>query len=481
MTVRSVEFAILVLYMLSMIGMGTFFLKRSTNSTEEYFIAGRQIGAWVNGFALLAVLMSAATLLGFAGLAYKLGTAFALAGTGYGAIAGYCLAQMLCVGPLQRSKKFSVSDFLETRFNSKLLRVVTAGIIIVLFTIFIIPQIKGAGLVGSFVMGVPYWKAVLIVTGVFLFYVSIGGMWAVSWTDFIQGLIMVVVIVLLSIAILVHFGGFSNFFESVKSVNPLFFSVNPKLSKLSYLGFLLGGMLFPVSAPYIIARSLSARTTRAARWSVLIAIISGALLNVGALFFLPAAGAALFPNLPDPDMMFLKVVEMLFPPVLVGLAMAALFAAMMSTVDGVLLSISVAFTHDIIGRLKPDINERVKIKIAIATIWIVGVFSMLVSFNPPAIIGVISGWVVLGTSCSFFFPLVLGIWWKRANKYGTLAGIVLGFASYATLSVLKVLPMFAESLVAVPVSLLGVVLVSLATEPPGTEEIAFYNEMHSLN
>ncbi|MEW5919407.1 MAG: sodium:solute symporter family protein [Bacillota bacterium] len=473
---RVTEFIITIIYLVVCVGIGVYYRRDAVRSRDDYYVAGRGIGPWVNGFALTAVLSSAAAMMGFLGLSYKFGPIILLVGSGIATVY-FILAQMLFVGPLRASAKYSTSDFLEARYDSKGIRILTAIIILILFTGYIVPQLRGAGLVGEFILGIPYWQAMVLASLVFIVYVSIGGMWAVSITDFIQGAMMLAVMILVSAAVLMHFGGTGSLIAQVLAVQPGYTQPHPALSKLTYFGYFFA-ICFPLCAPHVVMRSLTVRSKKVARQSAIIAAVACFFIYYIANYVIPAGGHLLFPGLQNPDMLIIRLIDYFFHPVVIGLFMAGIFAAMMSTVDGMLIAVSAAVSHDIIDRLKPGISEPVLIRIAMVVVWVIGLIAMLLAVNPPAFIGVIVGWLVLGTASAFFFPVFLGIWWRRANKYGAYAGIIGGFVIYVILSVFFKFPMFGEAVISIPASGVLMVLVSLFTPHPSTAEVEFCESLH---
>ena len=188
-----IERVLVVLYLLGCIGIGVFASKKVLGSRDEYWVAGRRIGTVVNAMAIMASLASGGSIIGVMGLAYSQGIPATLA-LFAGAVLGFPIASLLVARPLRNFGRYTITDFLVFRYPSAVVRYLVPLLIVIAFTVYIVAQLKAAGITANALLGIPYETALTLATVVFILYVSIGGMIAITWTDVIQGLLMLTVI-----------------------------------------------------------------------------------------------------------------------------------------------------------------------------------------------------------------------------------------------------------------------------------------------
>ena len=181
-------------YLAACILVGLLVSRKVAASRDEYWVAGRRIGTAVNSLAIMAALASGGSIIGVMGLTYAQGIPAALA-LFTGAILGFPLASVLVAGPLRRFGRFTITDFLRFRYPHPAVGLIVPLLIVVSFTVYIVAQMKAAGITAAVLLGLDYEVALTLATLVFVLYVSIGGMIAVTWTDVFQGALMLLVVV----------------------------------------------------------------------------------------------------------------------------------------------------------------------------------------------------------------------------------------------------------------------------------------------
>ena len=174
------------IYLFGCVAIGIAASKKAMGSRDEYWVAGRRIGTVVNSMAIMAALASGGSIIGVMGLAYAQGIPATLALFG-GAVVGFPLASILVAKPLRNFGKFTITDFLSFRYPHAVVRYLVPILIVAAFTIYIVAQLKAAGITAEALLGIPYDTAITLATVVFIIYVSFGGMVAITWTDVIQG------------------------------------------------------------------------------------------------------------------------------------------------------------------------------------------------------------------------------------------------------------------------------------------------------
>jgi len=430
--------------------------RRALVSNDDYWVGGRNIGVSMNALAIMAALASGGSIVGVMGLAYSKGIPFALS-LFSGAVIGFPLASVLIAKPLRNFGKYTITDFLAFRFPHPIIRIGVPLVILFTFTIYIIAQLKAAGITAEGLLGLPYHQGVVLFTIVFIIYVSFGGMLAVTWTDMFQGALMIVIII--GTAFYLTINNDLNNLPLIEATNqsPGLGSFEQQ-SLTSYIGsFVIWAAAISV-VPHIVMRVYSSKDSYSAKLSLNVAILLYSVMILSSLFVIVPMGKILFPDLNDADMVFLRVVETSFPPMVRGLAVAAVIAAVMSTTDALLLACSSAVAHDILGYFLPDLEEGVNNRIRVYSTWSIGLLAMAFAFDPPSLITVFYS-SAIGILCAgLFVPTVAGIWWKDANTTSGICAFLFGIVTYIFVQFLPGTPALSAILFALPASLGGLIV-----------------------
>ena len=416
-------------YLAACIGIGIWASRKVLASRSEYWVAGRRIGTVVNSMAIMAALASGGSIIGVMGLAYAQGIPATLALFG-GAVVGFPLASILVARPLRNFGKFTITDFLSFRYPHALVRYLVPILIVIAFTIYIVAQLKAAGIAAEALLGIPYNTALAIATVVFIVYVSFGGMVAITWTDVIQGFLMVLVVVGTAAVLIWRVGSPFEIMTQATAVAPELGQVahRPVSSYLGY--FVIWATAIPV-IPHIVMRVFTARDADSARLSLNLSMLVYSVMILAAVLAIVPVGRIDFPGLQDADELFLRVMETQFPPLIRGIAVAAVLAAVMSTTDALLLACSSAIAHDILGGIgRGRASERTLGLVRIVSTWVIGIAALLWAFSPPELITEFYTAGVGVLSSSLFIPTIAGLWWQRANLVGGVAAIVSGATAY---------------------------------------------------
>ena len=416
-------------YLAACIGIGIAVSKRVLGSRDEYWVAGRRIGTVVNSMAIMAALASGGSIIGVMGLAYAQGIPATLALFG-GAVVGFPLASILVARPLRNFGKFTITDFMSFRYPHAVVRYLVPILIVAAFTIYIVAQLKAAGITAEALLGIPYNTALALATLVFIIYVSFGGMVAITWTDVIQGFLMLFVIMGTALVIVWRVGSPFEIMSQATAVAPELGQVaNRPVS--SYLGyFIIWATAIPV-IPHIVMRVFTARDAESARLSLNLSMLVYSVMILAAVLAIVPVGRIDFPGLQDADQLFLRVMETQFPPLVRGIAVAAVLAAVMSTTDALLLACSSAISHDLLGGLlKGRASNRTMTLVRIGSTWVIGIAALLWAFSPPELITEFYTAGVGILSASLFVPTIAGLWWKKANLAGGVGAVVSGAGVY---------------------------------------------------
>jgi len=472
------ERILVVVYLLGCIGIGIAASKKVLGSRDEYWVAGRRIGTLVNAMAIMAALASGGSIIGVMGLAYSQGIPATLA-LFTGAIIGFPIASLLVARPLRNFGGYTITDFLSHRYPSPIVRYLVPTLIVIAFVMYIVAQLKAAGITATALLGIPYDTALALSALVFIIYVSFGGMIAITWTDVIQGLLMLVVVVGTALVFIWQVGSPWEVMRQATDVAPELGRVtNQPVS--SYLGyFVIWATAIPV-IPHIVMRVFTAKDARSARLSLNIAMLAYSAIILAAVLVVVPVGRMEFPGLADADQLFLRVIEAKFSPLLRGIAVAAVLAAVMSTTDALLLACSSAIAHDILGGiLRGRASERMLAIVRVGSTWLIGIFALIWAFSPPELISQFYTAGVGLLSSSLFVPTIAGLWWKRANRTGGVVSVVAGAVVYG-------LGVFGGINIGVPpvvvallASGLGMLLGGLYGAPEKSDMIAEIESLHT--
>lgn len=473
-----VTVAVVILYFLVVVGIGGYFFSKSRQSTADFWVAGGQIPEWAQAICYYAVLASAGSFFGIGGFAYEFGAGFALLVTNAVA-AGALFLMIFLAAPIRRAGVYTVPDYLQIRYQSKRTRLVAAVIFAISAWAYLIPQLTAGGITMNFILPqVRYEIGVVIAALIFALYVSLGGMWAVTWTDFIQGIMMVLLALLPVPLILLAFGGVGGTINSALVNFPAF--AGSTMPGLTHIGVALVWILGTLSLPQLGQRILSSDSDRTARRSIMWTIFLYITTFGISAFIVAGAAMATEANLATGDYFYYQVLSEFFGPVIQGLGAAGLLAAVMSTTDALLVALSASISHDLPQIFDMDLSERQETWLGVAVIWLGAASATVIAFDPPGIIATMTTLIAGGLASGLFPALAVGTWWKRANEWGAISAMIVGFVTYGFLLFGGYLDApFSEALIAVPLGLIVYVGVSLATRRPTGEELVGFLTFHS--
>ncbi len=436
----------LALYFILMLAIGLFAWKRSTADSEGYLLGGRNLHPAVAALSAGASDMSGWLLLGLPGALYVSGLVEAWIGIGLfvGALVNWwVVAPRLRQQTVDYGNSLTIPEFLANRFPDKAvaLRVVSAIIIVVFFAVYSAAGLVGGGklfettFIDSQVMGFsPYMAGVLLTALVVLAYTMVGGFLAVSLTDFVQGCIMVVALIVMPLVILYGGGGggLSQMTETLDTLDPGFLSLFGGLTFIGFLSAVTWGLGY-FGQPHIIVRFMAVRDggVRAAR-NIGMSWMGVALIGAVGIGLAGRAYVERNPGivLEDPETIFILLANTLFHPFVTGFLLAALLAAIMSTISSQLLVSSSSLTEDFYRLfLKKDATETEAVRVGRISTALVAVAAIILASDPDSkVLSLVSNaWAGFGAA---FGPLIiLSLTWKKMTGMGAVAGLVVGAAT----------------------------------------------------
>lgn len=494
-----------VVYLALMIVIGIFCAKEN-NSTEDYFLGGRKLGGFVAALSAQASDMSGWLLMGLPGSIYALGTGQAWIAIGL--FIGTVLNWLFISGRLRRytiraNNALTLPTYFENRFHDKkrVLLFISSVTIVVFFLVYTASALAAGGKLFTSVFGVDYKIALTIGAVVILAYTFMGGFLAVCTTDFVQGMMMLVALLVVPIAALaivdpsnvmtvIDQTGVAGGAESFMS---LFSNGGQPYRAVDIISGLAWGLGY-CGMPHILVRFMAVKNEKelnkskgvAIGWVFLSLLFACVIGIVGRAYLAPevlSGGAE--------EEVFIAMIIKLFTedvrvPFIAGLFLCGVLAAIMSTADSQLLVSASSVAEDIVkGIVKKDAKEETVFKISKITVIVIAVLAYLIALNPnSSIMGLVSNaWAGLGAA---FGPTVLmSLYWKRTNFPGAVAGIASGaltvilwdyipLAGGQTLGSATGLYSLA---VGFAVSLVAIIIVSLVTPAPSAEMIEEFDDV----
>lgn len=421
-------------YFVLMLAIGFYAWRKSTSNVSEFMLGGRKLSPAVAALSAGASDMSGWMLMGLPGAVFLAGysAVWIAVGLTVGAWANYRL-----VAPRLRSyteiadDAVTIPDYLEKRFEdrSRSIRVIASLVIVIFFTLYTSAGLVAGGKLFEASFGYDYQFGLVLTASVVLAYTLFGGFLAVSLTDFVQGCIMFIALVLVPIVAIQAVGGWAETRSVAVSVHPDYFSWFSGVSTLGILSSLAWGLGY-FGQPHIIVRFMAVRSVRdmpATRrigmsWMI-VTVIGAVLCGIGGLAFVTQAGTPIT----DPETIFIVLAQTLFHPYITGFLLAAILAAIMSTISSQLLVSSSSLTEDFYKtfyRKSASQSELVMVgRVATLAVAVVAVFLALDrSSSILSLVG--NAWAGFGAA---FGPVILfSLHWRQMTRQGALAGIVSG-------------------------------------------------------
>jgi len=431
-----------------MLGIGLYAYKKSTDDVSGYMLGGRKLGPAVTALSAGASDMSGWMLMGLPGAIYVSGVSqlWIAVGLLIGAYLNYIVvAPRLRTYTEVANDSITIPDYFANRFDDKarLLRVFSSVVIIVFFTLYTSASLVAGGkLFASSAFGLDYSLGLWVTAGVVCAYTLFGGFLAVSMTDFVQGCIMFVALVLVPIVAIFDLGGIGQVTNTVESINPDFLAffrdaniADPMLNQLSFLGIisLLAWGLGYFGQPHIIVRFMAIRSVKDVPAARRIGISWMFVSIIGAMvtgFVGIAYVAETKMQLKDAETIFIIFSQFLFHPLISGFLLAAILAAIMSTISSQLLVTSSSLTEDFYKAfLRRDASDRELVTVGRISVLLVSLVAIALAWDPEnTILGLVANaWA--GFGAAFGPVIILSLFWKRMNRHGALAGMVVGAAT----------------------------------------------------
>ncbi|RWR01573.1 sodium/panthothenate symporter [[Pantoea] beijingensis] len=436
-------------YLLLVAGLSIYAMRkrREGNFLNEYFLGSRSMGGFVLAMTLTATYISASSFIGGPGAAYKYGL-------------GWVLLAMVQVPAVWLSlgvlgKKFAIlarrynavtlNDMLYARYGSTLLVWLASLSLLIAFIGAMTVQFIGGARLLETAAGIPYNTGLLIFGLTIALYTAFGGFRASVLNDAMQGLVMLLGTFLLLFAVIHAAGGMHAAINKLQAIDPRLVSpqgVDNMINPTFLASFSVLVCFGVIGLPHTAVRCISYKDSKAVHQGIIIGTIVVAVLMFG-MHLAGALGRAIIPDLKIPDQVIPTLMMKVLPPFAAGLFLAAPMAAIMSTINAQLLQSSATIVKDLYLRLRPQqMENEARLKQMSGTITLVlGLLLLLAAWNPPDMIIWLNLLAFGGLEAVFLWPLVLGLYWEKANAAGALSGMSCGAVIYTLLASFGIQPL----------------------------------------
>jgi len=442
-----------LIYLIGMLFIGITMYRRTQN-LSDFVLGGRTLGPYVGALSAGASDMSGWLLLGLPGAIYLSGLseAWIAIGLATGAYLNWqFIAKRLRIYTEVASDSITIPDFLENRFkdNSRLLRVISALVILLFFTFYTSSGMVAGAKLFEASFGLSYQTALWIGVVVVVSYTFLGGFLAVVWTDFIQGTLMLLALIIVPLVAINQLGGWTETVQVVGNINPEHLNMVKGVGIMAIISSLAWGLGY-VGQPHIIVRFMALQSPNdvpkarlvGTTWMIL-GLYGAIVTGFAGLAYVSSADPALFAPLgleiitedgvqmlADPEKIFIAFTQILFNPIVAGLLLAAILSAIMSTIDSQLLVSSSAVAEDFYKGFfrRNATNQELVWTGRIATIAI-ALIAALIAMNPDSTVLKLVSYAWAGFGASFGPIILLSLFWKGVTRNGALIGIIVGAAT----------------------------------------------------
>ena len=490
-------YIMLALYFIILLIIGYYGYKKATGNISEYMLGGRSIGPYVTALSAGASDMSGWMIMGLPGEVYTTGlsAAWLAIGLTIGAYINYIVvAPRLRVYTEKAGDAITLPDFFKNRLNDKanVIKIISGAIIVIFFTLYTHSGMVSGGKLFDSAFGLDYHLGLILVAVIVIAYTFFGGYLAVSLTDFFQGVIMLIAMVMVPIVTMMQLNGLDTLSQAaeLKPTNLDLFKGTTVIGIISFFAWGLGYF----GQPHIIVRFMSIKSVKQ--------LATARRFGIGwmAISLLGAVGVGLVGHtiinqqnveLQDSQTLFILMSQVLFHPLVGGFLLAAILAAIMSTISSQLLVTSSSLTEDfyklIRGEEAAKKHEKEFVFVGRMSVILVSIVSIAIAWSPnDTILNLVgNAWAGFGAS---FGPLVLlSLYWKGLSRTGAVSGMLSG-AVVVILWIVFVKPLGAtndffnlyEIVPGFLTSLIVTVVVSMFTKKPDLDVAAELKEVSDI-
>jgi len=476
----------ITVYMALMLYIGYYAYKR-TSDLSDYMLGGRGLGPWVTALSAGASDMSGWLMMGLPGAMFATGlsASWIAIGLTLGAWANWLFVAPRLRAFTELSNTITIPGFLEKRFEDKsgMLRMVSGLVIMLFFTFYVSAGMVSGGVLFQSILGTEYHTGLFIITAVVMAYTLFGGFLAVSWTDFVQGLIMIMALIMVPTVAIFNTGSMGDIFGTIITIDPSLLDVFKGTSLVGIISLFAWGLGY-FGQPHIIVRFMAITSVKEIKSARRIGMNWMIFSTIGAMFTGLVGIAYYFKQgvkLEDSETVFIKLGEALFHPIITGFLISAILAAIMSTISSQLLVTSSSLTEDLYKTfINKNASDKQLVFLGRFFVFLVAVIALGLAWTKNDTILGLVGYAWAGFGASFGPVVLLGLYWKRMTKWGALAGMILGAATVVVWPKLPVVSQLYEMVPGFAVSLLAITIVSMITARPSAKIDQTFDSMNQV-
>jgi len=421
------------IYMVGMVAIGLYFYFKTEN-LGDYVLGGRGLGPGVTALSAGASDMSGWLLLGLPGMMYTDGIVGSWIAIGLliGAYVNWhYVARPLRIMTHRLNDAITIPDYFSNRFSDTRgeLRVITALVILLFYTLYTSSGLVGGAKLFEATFHLDYGVALAVGSVVIVSYTFLGGYNAVSWTDFVQGILMMLALIVTPLVVISHVGGVSEALQVIGSIDPEKLDMLQGASVIGVLSLMAWGLGY-FGQPHILVRFMSIRHEDEMRHAKIVGMgwmgisIVGS-LAVGFFGFVYVVSSGV--DLADPEKIFISLSQLLFDPWIAGFLLAAILAAIMSTIDSQLLVSSSVLTRDIYHAvLRKSASDRELVWVGRATVIAIALIAWYLSTDKNSSVLSLVAYAWAGFGAAFGPLIILSLYRRDVTKGAAIAGMVTG-------------------------------------------------------
>jgi sodium/proline symporter len=419
------------IYLIGMLAIG-FVCWRMTASLSDYILGGRSLNPPVAALSAGASDMSGWLLLGLPGAMYASGMNQIWIGIGL-VIGAYLnwqfVARRLRVYTEVAQDSLTIPDYLDNRFRdrTRALRVISAVVILLFFTFYVSAGLVGGAKLFQETFGLSYQLALWVGMIVIVSYTFMGGFMAVSWTDFVQGILMFLALIIVPWIAIDALGGWDEATDLVAATEGAYNDVYKEMTTLGIISLMAWGLGY-FGQPHILARFMAIRSAADVPTARLINM-AWMIFGLYGAIFTGYAGIAYFADAPldNPETVFIQFCQVLFNPWVSGFLLAAILAAIMSTIDSQLLVCSSAISEDFYkALLRPGASQEELVWVGRLSVVGIALLATFLAFDPESKVLDLVSYAWAGFGAAFGPVVILSLFWRRMTRNGAIAGLVVG-------------------------------------------------------
>ncbi|WP_288763646.1 sodium/proline symporter PutP [uncultured Weeksella sp.] len=431
---NTLEYISIGIYMIMMLMIGFYSYQKTKTSSDDFLIGGRKMGALVTALSAGAADMSGWLLMGLPGAMYAVGlsSGWLAIGLTIGAFLNYVLvAPRLRVYSEVAGNAITLPVYFENRFKDQthLLKLISSIIILVFFTLYTSSGMVAGGRLFESAFEIDYHYGLLITSLVVIIYTFLGGFLAVSLTDFVQGIIMVITLLVIPIIIVIQIGGIVETKYWIDFQSPTNLSWLEGTTTIGILSLASWGLGY-FGQPHILVRFMAIDQVKDLKKARTVGI-TWMIFCVGGAMLIGLVGIAYMTKyhtiIDDPETIFIYFSRALFHPLISGFLLCAILAAVMSTISSQLLVTSSSMTEDFYRSfLNKNASQKTLLRVSRLSVLIVAIIALLLSISPNNSILNLVGYAWAGFGSAFGPLMLLSLLWKKTSRVGALVGLISG-------------------------------------------------------